>query len=256
MKYSRITYIFIALGIILISAYFTFSIFVFTKAENDILCNNFHVYFPGNKNLKLVTTNDILNSLTSAGLHPIGERYKNVNTDKIETELLKNKMLKTVECFKTPSGSVYLKVIQRQPKFMLAGAQCFYVDNDKEIMSVSLNHALYVPVVSGYITLKMAKGSLFDFIHFVSQSDFWSSQIEQVYVRPDKTIELIPRVGDALIYLGSLDNYKKKLKNLELLFTRGFTQIGWERYSIIDMQFDNQIVCTNKPQSKSEYSSN
>ncbi len=251
MRYSRITYVFIAIGIALVSAYIVFSIITFTKAENNILCKDLNIYFPENENLKLVTRAEILSTLTSAGIHPIGELYKNVNTDKIETELLKNKLLKSVECFKTPSGDIYLKVVQRQPQFMLAGSQCFYVDTDKEIMPVSLNHAFYIPVVSGYITLNMTKGELFDFMSFVNQSNFWNSQIEQVYVRPDKTIELIPRVGDALIYMGNLENYKTKLKNLEMLFTRGFTHIGWDRYSVIDLQFENQIVCTKKSKVKS-----
>ena len=251
MKYSRITYVFIALGILVISAYIVFSIITFTKSDNNILCKDLHIYIPENENPQLVTRAEILTTLTNAGIHPIGELYKNVNADKIETELLKNKMLKSVECFKTPSGEIYLKVIQRQPQYILAGTQCFYVDTEKEIMPVSLNHAFYIPVVSGFITLSMAKGELFDFISFVNKSEFWSTQIEQVYVRPDKTIELIPRVGDALIYMGNLVNYKTKLKNLEILFKHGFTQIGWERYSVIDLQFDNQIVCTKKSDVKS-----
>ncbi len=252
MKLSRVAVVFITLGIVLISGYIVFSIVVFTNADEDILCKDFHIYFPENEKLLLVTRKDIQLTLNKAGLHPIGEKYKNLKTDKIEIELLKNKLLKSVECFKTPSGDVYLKVVQRTPQYMIAGAECFYVDTEKEIMPVSLNHALYLPVASGNITKSLAKGDLYDFITFVNNNQFWNSQIEQIYVRPDKTVEIVPRVGDVIIYMGSFDNFRGKLKNLEMLYTHAFTHIGWGRYETIDLQYENQIVCRKKTVDKSK----
>lgn len=251
MKYSRITYVFITLGIILISAYLVFSIVVFQKSDHDVLCTDFHIYYPGNENLNLVTRNEILLTLTNSGLNPIGEQFRNIKTDKIEAELLKNKLLKSVECFKTPSGDIYLEVVQRTPHYMIAGDESYYIDNQREIMPVSLNQALYVPIASGYISEQMAKGDLFDFINFVSADEFWNSQIEQIYVRQDKTLELVPRIGDMIIYMGKLNNFTTKLKNLEMLYTRGFSQIGWNRYDLIDLQYENQIVCTKKSEEES-----
>ena len=110
-------------------------------------------------------------------------------------------------------------------------------------MPVSTNYAAYVPVVSGRVTISMASGKLFDFVGFVADDPFWNAQIEQINVRDDLKIELVPRVGDAIIMLGTLDNYASKLEKLKKLYARGFNVIGWNRYRMIDLQYKDQIVC-------------
>ncbi len=251
MKISKTGYIFLSIGILIISGYLIFSIIQFADTENETLCTDFHIYYPENSELKLVTKEEIATTLNNAELHPIGEKYKDICGEKIEDEIRKNKLIKKVECFKTPSGEVYLKVYQRIPLYLIAGNESFYVDTQKELMPVSLNNALYVPVASGNITMSMAKGELFDFAKYISENKFWDSQIEQIYIHPDKTVELIPRVGDVMIFFGTLDNFVSKLIKLELLYTQGFSHIGWDRYEKIDLQHDNQIVCTLKPKKKS-----
>ena len=81
-------------------------------------------------------------------------------------------------------------------------------------------------------------------IDSININEFWDAQIEQIYVREDQKIELIPRVGDAVIILGKLDNYAEKLDNLYHLYQKGFNVMGWNHYSTIDLQYKNQIVCT------------
>ncbi|MEI7504622.1 MAG: hypothetical protein WCJ61_15195, partial [Paludibacter sp.] len=133
---------------------------------------------------------------------------------------------------------------QRCPKFRVVGFGSYYVDADRKTMPVSQNYAAYVPVVSGRITVSMATGKMFDFITFLEENPFWNAQIEQINVRDDLKIELVPRVGDAIILLGKLDNYVAKLKKLNRLYTEGFKVIGWNRYKIIDLEYKDQVVCT------------
>ena len=155
-------------------------------------------------------------------------------------------MIKSAECYKTPSGIIYLNVQQRIPRFIISGTENFYVDADKNIFPVSLNNAVYVPVVSGRVTKSFVTGHLFDFVNYIASNEFWDAQIEQIYVREDQRIELIPRVGDAIIVLGEIDNYTEKLENLYYLYQKGFNVMGWNHYKIIDLQYKNQIVCTRK----------
>ena len=108
----------------------------------------------------------------------------------------------------------------------------------------SPNYAAYVPVVSGRITVSMARGRMFDFITFLEENPFWNAQIEQIHIRDDLKVELVPRVGDAIIVLGKLDNFESKLKKLNKLYTQGFNKIGWNKYKTIDLQYKDQVVCT------------
>ena len=41
---------------------------------------------------------------------------------------------------------------------------------------------------------------LYKFGVFLQKNSFWNAQIEQIHVLPGKNIELVPRVGDHLIY--------------------------------------------------------
>ncbi len=58
---------------------------------------------------------------------------------------------------------------------------------------------------------------------------FWSEQIVQIYVNRKGEYELIPRVGAHQILLGSMEQWEKKLRNLELLYRQGLSRI-WMEY--------------------------
>lgn len=79
-------------------------------------------------------------------------------------------------------------------------------------MPVSRRYVAHVPVVSGYVEKELAVTDLYKFALFLQENEFWNDQIEQIYVYPDNDIELIPRVGNHRIMLGTLMNSKKSLR--------------------------------------------
>ena len=243
MKISKIGKIFTVLGIVLVLGYLIFSVWSFSSIDKAVVCKNLEINLLDKEKIQLISQTEIADILESKNLNPIGKTYKRLRTESIEEELMRNPMIKEVECYKTPAGVVHLTVKQRSPKFMIAGMENFYVDTDRKIFPVSLNHAVYVPIVSGRITKSLATGELFDFVTYIESSEFWNAQVEQIYVRDDLKIELIPRVGDAVIMLGELNNFEQKLNNLYVLYSKGFNLIGWNRYKEIDLQYSNQIVC-------------
>ena len=70
-------------------------------------------------------------------------------------------------------------------------------------------------------------------------------------------VELVPRVGNHVVYIGQLpeSKYKNGRKNLIENFVRkkmerllnfykyGLSQAGWNKYNYINLEFDNQIIC-------------
>ena len=241
---SILKYIFISLGVLLMVGYMIFSLWYFRGNEKEVVCKELNIVLKDNIKLRLITQRDIALILEQNDLNPIGQTIKHIRTESIEEILHKNPMIKAVECYKTPSGIVNIHIEQRCPKFRVVGFGSYYVDMDRKTLPVSANYAAYVPVVSGRVTVSMAKGKLFDFVTFLEDNPFWNAQIEQIYVRDDLKIELVPRVGDAIIMLGTLDNFQSKLEKLHKLYVYGFNEIGWNRYATIDLQFKNQIVCT------------
>jgi cell division protein FtsQ len=246
MKKKIIGYILIGICIILVLSYLVYAKWVFSDNDSDIICNDLQIEFIDDNKTILITESDIAKIIDAKGLNPIGVRYENIYTERIEKVLLKNRIVKNVECYKTQSGIVRLEVRQRSPKFIIAAKENFYVDTDRELFPLSMNNAIYVPVVSGRITKSFATGELFDFIDYLEKDQFWNAQIEQVFITDDLKIEMIPRVSDAVILLGTLDKYEDKLERLAIFYQKGLNVLGWNRYHSIDLQYDNQIVCKKK----------
>jgi cell division protein FtsQ len=72
--------------------------------------------------------------------------------------------------------------------------------------------------------------------------------VVQVNVVADGTLELVPRVGDHIIYLGPPVNISKKLERLRKFYLYGLNEAGWNKYATISVEFDNQIICKKRKQ--------
>ena len=237
-------YILISSVSLLILGYLGFSLWYFSSENKDKVCCKLDIKMIDNIGGKqLITELEIAQILEQNSLNPIGKSIKNIKTESIEDVLLKNQLIKTIECYKTPSGIVNIKISQRCPKFRVVGMTSYYVDNNRKLMPTSLNSSAYVPVVSGAVTRSMLCNEIFDFVSYLEENPFWNAQIEQIYVREDKKIELITRVGDAVIMLGTLDNFQNKLEKLRKLYVNGFKLMGWNKYKVIDLQYKDQVVC-------------
>ena len=62
----------------------------------------------------------------------------------------------------------------------------------------------------------------------------------------NKEIELIPRVGNHIILLGSEEEMEAKFEKLMLFYKKGVQQTGWNQYSIINLKYKNQLVCVKR----------
>jgi cell division protein FtsQ len=244
----KFKYILVTTFSVLTVVYLVFSMQYFSHSRNVSTCNKLEIKLDDANSEKLISENDIAQILDDNSLNPIGKSYNAIHTEKIERLLRSNPMIKVAECYKTTSGVVNVRVLQRTPKFRVVGYQSYYIDQDKERMPISPNYAAYIPVVSGRVTLSMAKDEIYKFVDFLEKNAFWNAQIEQINIREDMKVELIPRVGDAIILLGSFDRFEAKLKKLEKLYTKGFNVVGWNKYRVINLEYKDQVVC-----SKSEF---
>ncbi len=239
-------YILISFFSLVLLGYIGFSIWYFSGRNQEKVCGQVVVVLDKSLGSQLITEKEVVQILEDKELNPIGKTVKHIQTEAIEQLLRKNSMIKSAECYKLASGRFDIIIQQREPKFRVVGLGSYYIDADRKPMPVSPNFAAYVPVVSGHVTISMVSGKMYDFVLFLKENPFWNAQIEQIYVREDQKIELVPRVGDAIILLGTLDNYQKKLEKLRKLYANGFNVIGWNKYKVIDLQYKDQVVCNKK----------
>lgn len=244
MKFAIVKKILISLCVALVAAYLVFAYWEYSGADQNIICTNLEIQLMDQSGTRLISEFEVAKMIDKHELNPVGLKYKNISTERIEEVLLGNDMIRTVECYKNTTGKVVVQIKQRTPKYLIAGNQSYYVDSELQLMPVSLNYAVYVPVVSGRVLRNMATGVIYDFVSYVEKDTFWNAQIEQIYIRDDLKVELIPRVGNATIILGTFDGFEDKLKSLRELYMQAFSVVGWNRYEKIDLQYNGQIVCT------------
>ena len=83
------------------------------------------------------------------------------------------------------------------------------------------------------------------------EDDFWNAFIVQIDLQGgdeagsgDPQVRIVPRVGDQVVLLGSLDNYPEKLDRLMRFYRNGMPYESWDRYRYIDVRYQGQVVCT------------
>lgn len=221
--------------------------FFFRDMKQTGVCRGVEIVVKDSLDTHFVNEKDIESILRKADLNPVKKPMNTINTDLIETELRRNEMIASVEVYKTPSGIVKMEVEQKIPVLRVIGPRGnYYVDNLGTTMPVSLRYVADVPLASGYVEKELAVTDLYKFALFLRRNDFWNDQIEQIYVHPDGEVELIPRVGNHRVVLGSLDNFEEKLDNLRLFYERVIPKTGWEKYSVLSLKYKNQVVCTKR----------
>lgn len=244
MKAIRIIYLVVA---ILLFCYIAYSCFYFKVKQQNTVCTELQIVVKDSLEKHFVTQKDLYSLLKHAKLNPIDKQMYEVNTDEIENELLTNEMISRVQAYKTPSGIIKLEVEQKMPIMRIYSQKGnYYLDHAGSTMPISSRYVAHVPVVTGYVEKEFATSTLYDFALFLLKDEFWNNQIEQIYVSPNQEIELIPRVGNHKIILGTFDDYIEKLTNLELFYKQAIPKVGWDKYSTINLKYRNQIVCTKK----------
>ena len=231
----------------LLSGYILFASFYFSEERQDMSCKSLQVVVKDSLEKHFISESDLVALLKKAQLDPRKQPMKSINTELIEKELLKNEMISDIQAYKTPSGIIKLEVTQKMPILRILSAHGnYYVDNQGTTMPISSRYVAHVPVVSGYVEKSFAVSDLYKFALFLQENEFWNDQIEQIYVHSDQEVELVPRVGSHRIMLGALEGFEEKLEHLKLFYEQAIPKMGWEKYSMINLKYKNQIVCTKK----------
>ena len=231
----------------LMPIYLIVTLALLAPETGNIKCTRVHIELADSLETHFTSVKEIQREIMDKGINPIGKLYSRINTEKMENVLKKNQLIASAECFKTPCGTVHIRLTQRIPILrVISNGENYYIDKDAQIMPTSGNFTAYLPLATGYINKAYAKNKLYPLACFLDQDEFWNAQIEQIYVSPEQEIELIPRVGDNLILLGKIDNFERKLANLRCLYEQALPKVGWNKYDTINIKYENQVICTRR----------
>jgi cell division protein FtsQ len=216
---------------------------------------------------QFIRTPDIMRILNTNNFEPVGKDYRQLDLEKIESSLRTRQIIKSAEVFITEPGVVHVEISQKTPFVRVFDryGQSFYLDRRGNIIPWSGGFSPFVLVANGYIdepfilsrtlnimdarhdSIKRSLYTIYDvykLAEFITDDDFWNSQIEQIYVNNKYEFELIPRVGSQVIELGKVEDLDEKFGNLRILYEKGLNNIGWNQYEKISLKYKNQVVCT------------
>ena len=244
---------------ILLAVYLGFSMTSFNRPdESHKMCTKVNISIADENTYGFLSAQEIKNILEGKHLYPLAKPLTNMNPRDIEDVLRTSSFVSTAQCYKTQDGQVNILVTQRLPIIRIKSEQGddYYVDDQGGIMA-SQKYTSDLIIATGHITRDFARTSLASLAEFLMSNEFWKNQVVQINVLPDLGIELVPRVGDHIVFIGYLPKAKerddrdrlirdfvgKKLERLEKFYRYGLSEAGWNRYHYISLEFDNQIIC-------------
>ena len=194
-----------------------------------------------------ITAADVDSLLKRNKLYPKGKPMDSIVSRDIEACLLKDSRIERVECYKSVNGRLYIDIVQRLPILHILGVngENYFVDSHGTVMPKGECTA-YLPVVTGYVDRKMACRELYQLGMLLMNDEFWNAGIQQINVTKERELELVPLVGDHIVFFGKPVDLEQKLSRLKTFYKEGLNKVGWNKYSRVNLEFSNQIICTKR----------
>lgn len=247
---------------VVIVVYLVFAMTSWNKPdETPRVCTKVEINIEDENENGFLKTAEVKTLLERKSLYPLKQRLEDINTREIENILLKTAFVKTAQCYVTQEGHVNLTLTQRTPivRVKADNGEDYYIDDNGGVMPNS-QYTSDMIIVTGQLTKQYACKYISILAATIMADDLWHNQVEQINVLKDKTIEIVPRVGDHIINIGMLPNNRfperrkelvtefvlNQLHRIELFYKYGLSEAGWNKYSYISIEFANQVICTNR----------
>ena len=229
------------------------------KKKDAAKCKDIEIKITGieTDDQKFVDEEDILNTIKQfSNGDPKGRSIGNFDLRKIETELEKSKWVKNAELFFDNKDILKVNLQEREPvaRVFTTNNASFYIDTALAMLPLSDKFSARLPVFTGFpsdnIVLSAADSDLLGQVRDISvaiqKDSFRMAMIEQVDITPQRSFEMIPKIGNQLIVFGDANAAEEKFDKLELFYKEVMVKSGWNKYSVINVQYKNQLVAKRR----------
>lgn len=163
------------------------------------------------------------------------------------------------EAYTTRDGMLNVKVTQRTPvvRFQKSDGG-FYADAEGFLFPLQSSYASRVQVIDGDIPLKANSGykgeitdekerawlgKVIDLVNYMENSRTWKDKIVQITVCDGGELIMVPREGTERFHFGQPDEIQEKFRKMEKYYTAVVPAKGEKEYSVVNLEYDGQIVC-------------
>lgn len=277
MKRLLYTVLSVAMWCVIV-AYFVFASGLNRKEKEQLRVEKVEVRIRDAHKVHVVSEKMVSEWLGELGSDLVNTEMSGVNTERIRQLIAGKPFVKDVRVFSDMRGVLHVELSQRKPvaRFSTDNGYNFYYSDDNWILPVPFGSAMRVPVITGSFKMPFERGfygslddsiddaekkgrqdyafmlNLINFVTLTAEDNFWNSQIVQIVVTDKGThgrwrepeIEIVPRIGNFVVSLGTLADVPKKLDRLMLFYRNVLPYEGWDNYRYINLKYDGQVVCT------------
>ncbi|HMU09247.1 MAG TPA: hypothetical protein PKC54_04530 [Ferruginibacter sp.] len=255
-RYSIKT-ILIATGWILLGAGSVVLLVAAMQRKDAKHCREIKIDIQGADINLFVDETDILNSIKAIEQdNPVGKPVGSFNLKKLETALEKNIWVKAAELFFDNNEVLRVNVQEREPvaRVFTKGGNTFYIDEELTMLPLSEKFSARLPVFTGFPSdtkaLSKTDSSLLGDIKNISlgiqKDSFCMALIDQVDITAARQFDMMPKIGNQLILFGDGTDVDEKLNKLQLFYKQVMSKAGWNDYSVINVQYKNQVVARKR----------
>lgn len=209
-------YIIILIDIVL-AVYLLLAVTAFNSPKELVKkCTKVNINITDESTYGFLDAEEIKAILTKKGIYPLEKDLDKISPRKIESVLRNSPFVNTAECCKTTDYHVLIYVTQRSPlvRIKSRNGDDYYIDENGGIMPNS-KYTSDLIIVTGNVSKQFARQYISVLANAIMKSDFWRNQVEQINVRQDFGIEVVPRVGDHIIFLGYLPEAATQQKRID-----------------------------------------
>lgn len=197
----------------------------------------------------------------------LSQIVKDVDTRAIQEQVLTSPFVERCQTYVSILGNVVVKPQQRKPiMHVYYGGKEFYVDNLGQYLPLSKEGRAHVMVVNGRFhqpdtvvsprtnLAELAVDSLGDdydishiwqVAHFMDQEEYLS-MFDQIYLNQEGDLILTPKLGTHVVNIGNSEELETKFSHLMALYKQALPRVGWNRYSMVNLKFKDQVVCQKR----------
>ncbi len=217
------------------------------------------------KDMVFLTQADVLNRLKNMHLIWEGQKFKELDIDKIEYAILNMPEIEGATVFFRLDGQWQIKCKLRQPiaRIIDRNGESFYIDTKKKVMPLSRKFsARVIPVTGNFdrsdfeidddlihneaLINKKYLNEVYQITDYVCKDEELSALITQIQLNSEGDYELITLLGEQPVIFGNAENIEDKFEKLKLFYKHGISKTGWDKYEKINIKYRDQIVCTKK----------
>lgn len=225
--------------------------------KNRKNCNGVEVTINGENDALFLSRHEVMTIIAPDKSHPpLGRALASFDLKKMENALLQNQWVKKAQLFFDNNGVLRVGIEERTPvaRIFTVNGNSFYIDSSGKQLQLSNRATVKLPVYTSFPADKErlygADSILMEQVRkmspFILSNPFWMAQIGQIDITPNRTFEMIPVIGKHVIVFGDGTDYEQKFKRLLLFYRQVSTKVGLDKYSTINVAFNNQVVATKK----------